>query len=182
MTPTTLEAALSVIAEREKKLNDLEAELTIVVRAIDAAFKDGRLDVKDPRNVQLGDIEESVVKWNSEQVGVMQSRITELEACLKEARDFVVTLPGGKDWLVERQISGPVSNLEIVLARARREVIEKCLAIVEEVSASYIGEEFPSLQAVGAETVGVVIRARFGIRDGKMMWEFTPCFDLGGKV
>lgn len=65
--------------------------------------------------------------------------------------------------------------LEAMLAQAKQEAAQECMAIAKEVSESYDKEDgFPSHHAVGAETVAVMIRERLGLGICRMALEVKP--------
>ena len=114
-------------------------------------------------------------------IATRDARIAELEAALKELQtEFFAHQEDPQrsvtyKWSLTRigyALSGSPSALDALLAQARREAGEECARIASDVSSSY-GEDdgFPSLHAVGAETVAVTIRARFGLDDRQMARE-----------
>lgn len=127
------------VAQLEAKSDDFDAEMTIIAKAVDAAFGDGRLAPKDKANAQLADIAESK-KWMTEQVDDMRERIAELEAALKRVCDeYQKTLDdmeaGGicASADVTKEFGGDNHpTLDRVLAQARREGIDMAINHLEK--------------------------------------------------
>lgn len=168
------------IAELEAKANDFDAEMTMVARTLTAAFEDGRLNANDKRNAQLSDIAESK-KWQTEKVDSLKERIAELEAALVSIRRRVDHKTDRSDYEACIDMcpaclcDQPKPALDALLAQAKREAAQECMAIAKEVSESYDKEHgFPSHHAVGAETVAVTIREKFGLGARRMAREVEP--------
>lgn len=89
-------------------------------------------------------------------------RVAELEARLKEALDYIGTLPYGQDWLAERQIPCPMSTLDALLAQARREALEGGIAAANILIAMH-AKAAKRADAAGNEDAESFI---CGLRDG----------------